>query len=93
MYHLILGRSTEHLDAVLEGREDLLRCRASLVLSEDDLGSQFPAGRKSEFSGNLCVDQGVVMLKVGTKSLRLKGSPDYVSQDSVCVLWEEKRSA
>lgn len=65
----------EDLVAVLNRSEGLLT-GLGVGSTEDQLGIQLPWGGDVPGLGDLLIDKGAVVLKVGTEALRLKGSPD-----------------
>lgn len=67
--------STKDLDAILEGSE-LLGASLAGLATEDELGVELPAGGELPGLGDLLVDQGAVVLEVGTKTLSLEGRPE-----------------
>lgn len=65
----------EDLEAVFKRLKGLLaglRCRET----EDQLSIQLPRGGQVPGLSNLLVNQGAVVLEVGTKALRLESEPD-----------------
>jgi hypothetical protein len=66
---------SEHLVAALNRSEGLLT-GLRVGSTEDQLGIQLPRSGDVPGLGDLLIDEGAVVLKVGTEALRLKGSPD-----------------
>ena len=74
---LVLG--TMDSDALVDRLECLLAWLTS-GFAKDELGLEAPLGVDVVCGSNLLIDQRVVMLQVGTKSLGFKCGPHYTSQ-------------
>ncbi|KUI71595.1 hypothetical protein VM1G_11752 [Cytospora mali] len=72
----------EGLELALDGGEGLLASLAGLA-AEDELGAELPALGDVPLGDDLGVDQGVVVLEVGTETLGLEGGPDGELQHGV----------
>lgn len=73
MYNLC--RLAEHLEAVLDRSEGLVE-RTTGRGTKDQLGVELPAGRDVPLLLNLLVNQGAVVLEVGTQAFGGESGPD-----------------
>jgi hypothetical protein len=81
---------SKNLVAVLNGLEGLL-ARLAGRSTKDELGIQLPRGRDVPGLLHLLVDQGAVVLEIGTEAFGAKRSPDY-SVLVACYLFKLRRT-
>lgn len=65
---------------------ELLLAWLACAAAKDELASQLPLERDAPLLGSLLVDDGVVMLEVGTEAFGLERDPQRVLVHSVGVL-------